>query len=454
MAYKKCLIATTKNLFIYDAIAKYNYHKDYKKYNSDNVIFFKAGTYSITTTNAGSAAYCQAFSEPNIAITNIFDVISYDSSLSIYMYKAWDDYALSIRFKQDKVLQFTLLKDCYLTFCADPNVVPNPMIELGTVGTSYVPYGYLPSYKKIIKVNNNPVQLFIPSNTKTVAGVTITNNGDGSLTINGTGTGSDPYTNFTAISKNYMKYNLEDKIFISAYVISGTCSNLGASFSQTGNPYVLLSNPTEETYYAGNIYKKDRQTDIDAIGFYVGNYTFNNLRVKFNVINLTAMFGKGNEPSTVSEFRAKYPNDYYEYNPSQYLVSYRKNLVTDGSTKNLFDFSKFYKNTYSNVANGVLVEKLSNGAIAQGNNGTGGGDNYYANGWFTPTNYPISLKTHLKAGTYTVSADYTMIENSFVSTAQVGCYLYGDHEYIRYPTPVTVGNTVRMKNTYTVGDGY
>lgn len=134
-------ISTTgKNLFIYDQIAKYNYNKDYKKYNAGNAIFFKAGTYSITTKNANSAVFCQAFSEPNIAITNIFDVISYDSSLSSYIYKAWDGYAVNIQFKKSKVLQFTLSKDCYLTFCADPNVVTQPMIELGTVGTAYESY--------------------------------------------------------------------------------------------------------------------------------------------------------------------------------------------------------------------------------------------------------------------------------------------------------------------------
>lgn len=134
-------ISTTgKNLFVYDQIAKYDYNKDYKKYNASNAIFFKAGTYSITTKNVNSSVYCQAFFEPNIAITNVFDVISYDSSLSSYIYKAWNGYAVNIQFKQSKVLQFTLSKDCYLTFCADPNAVTQPMIELGTVGTDYEPY--------------------------------------------------------------------------------------------------------------------------------------------------------------------------------------------------------------------------------------------------------------------------------------------------------------------------
>lgn len=134
-------ISTTgKNLFIYDTIAKYNYSKDYKKYNANNVIFFKAGTYSITPTDGIASVYCQAFSEPNVAITNILEVISYDSSLSAYMYGAWGNYALNMLFGRGKVLQFTLSRDCYLTFCADPNVVTNPMIELGTTATTYEPY--------------------------------------------------------------------------------------------------------------------------------------------------------------------------------------------------------------------------------------------------------------------------------------------------------------------------
>lgn len=129
---------TGKNLFVYDQIAKYDYNKDYKKYNAGNAIFFKAGTYSITTKNVNSSVFCQAFSEPNIAITDIFSVLTPGDA--VLMYKAWNGYAVNIQFKQSKVLQFTLSKDCYLTFCADPNVVTQPMIELGTVGTDYEPY--------------------------------------------------------------------------------------------------------------------------------------------------------------------------------------------------------------------------------------------------------------------------------------------------------------------------
>lgn len=102
------------------------------------------------------------------------------------------------------------------------------------------------------------------------------------------------------------------------------------------------------------------------------------------------------------------------------------------------------------------MERLSNGATCQGNNGTGDGSGIFANGWFRPmNNSPYSNQVHLKAGIYTLSADYTMIENSVVNTANVNCYLYGDHQYTNAnTTSVTVGNTVKVKNTYTVEDGY
>ena len=56
------------------------------------------------------------------------------------------------------------------------------------------------------------------------------------------------------------------------------------------------------------------------------------------VIDLTKMFGSGNEPSTVEEFEAIFPNDYYPYNEGE-LMSMGVNDV-DNVGKNYFDFSK------------------------------------------------------------------------------------------------------------------
>ena len=207
-------------------------------------------------------------------------------------------------------------------------------------------------YKTLKKVSN-VCQLFIPDDTHTVAGVTITNNGDGSLTIDGTGTGSGNYTNFTTLGKDNMPYKISDKLFISAYVMSGTCSFLFAGFSQSGNPNISLENPTEGTYYSGNISTQNKYEIRDYLGFYVGNNTFNNFRVKFNIIDLTEMYGAGNEPTTVEQFRQDFPEEMYDYKPycfvksyktllkvsdDKIITSYKKSLIC--TTKNLFDISK------------------------------------------------------------------------------------------------------------------
>lgn len=276
------------------------------------------------------------------------------------------------------------------------------------------------------------------SATTTKNGVTCTNNRDGSWTVNGTS---------TATETTYFRINNENTL----PAINGhTYCTLGCP-SGGGNKTYFIESTFGYDFGNGVIYKLNR--DIGYGNYYIGiaaGYTASNLIFRPQVFDLTAMYGFGNEPTTVEQFKKDYPQFFDSKLDGIWNVR-TSGISTTG--KNLFDFSKYYQNTYSNVSNGTLVEKLSNGVIAQGNNGTGNGDNSYSNGWFVPTNYPISLWTHLKAGTYTVSADYTMIENSIVSTAWVGCYLYGDHQYTSSPISVTAGNTVRVKNTYTVVEG-
>ena len=43
--------------------------------------------------------------------------------------------------------------------------------------------------------------------------------------------------------------------------------------------------------------------------------TFNNYVVKPQFFDLTEMYGAGNEPTTVEQFRADFPNELYDYNP-------------------------------------------------------------------------------------------------------------------------------------------
>ncbi|RGH72801.1 hypothetical protein [Ruminococcus sp. AM31-15AC] len=58
---------------------------------------------------------------------------------------------------------------------------------------------------------------------------------------------------------------------------------------------------------------------------------FNKLKISVMLIDLTLMFGSGNEPSTVEEFEKIFPNDYYPYNAGE-IVSAGTEEVVVGDT--------------------------------------------------------------------------------------------------------------------------
>jgi hypothetical protein len=52
--------------------------------------------------------------------------------------------------------------------------------------------------------------------------------------------------------------------------------------------------------------------------FLTANATYN-FSVKFNIFDLTLMFGSGNEPTTIEQFREMFPAEYYPYNSGELL---------------------------------------------------------------------------------------------------------------------------------------
>ena len=277
--------------------------------------------------------------------------------------------------------------------------------------------------------------VFATSGTK--AGLTFTcNRTTGSVTVNGTATASS----FWNPSGGLPLVNNHKYLICGNYDGIGELGLLNQGISDSGSGAIGTAVTSTEA-----------PRNTWGIAWDSGT-TFNNVTIYPQVFDLTAMYGFGNEPTTVEQFKKDYPQFFDEKLDGIWNVK-TSGISTTG--KNLFDISKWITSRYD-VANGTLVERLSNGAICQGNNGTGDGDGSYSNGWFRPmSDYPYSNQVHLKAGTYTLSADYTMIENSVVNTAKVNCYLYGDHNYTNAnTTSVTVGNTIKVKNTYTVEEGY
>lgn len=196
--------------------------------------------------------------------------------------------------------------------------------------------------------------------TITNNGVTFTNNGDGTITANGnivSGASYSPYIiripQFKEVKNNH-KYSLFSGI-----------NNINVAYVECifwlGNSDRYFFQDCVETNRAGTFGFTIPQGEYllyQKIELRVHpGYTANNLVFKPQLFDLTEMFGAGNEPKTVAEFKAKFPNDYYPYSPSCFVTSFDERMPC--KTKNLFSSSTevgIPSNTKSNPSEKRLLE--------------------------------------------------------------------------------------------------
>ena len=184
----------------------------------------------------------------------------------------------------------------------------------------YKPYCFVKSYKNCLKVCD-VCQLVDKRNfpaTQTINGVTFTNNGDGTITANGTAIKNIYFTILSA----YLELSTHKK-----YLLTG-CPSGGSSYTyflyvDRGGALFDLDSGN------GSIGTPTKSSAVITI-FVRQGLTFNNLVFKPQLFDLTEMYGSGNEPTTVEQFRADFPNELYDYKPYSIVPSYKKSLkVTD-----------------------------------------------------------------------------------------------------------------------------
>lgn len=179
--------------------------------------------------------------------------------------------------------------------------------------------------------------------TTTTNGVTFTNNGDGSITVNGTATGLSVF----------LLFNYTDSLISGhKYLIFGSPNDA------SNNAYIQCYDDTnlewlKDTGGGGIAIFPKQVVDLTKPRIRIriaGGYTANNLVFKPQLFDLTQMFGAGNEPATPEEFRAMFPDDYYPYNAGE-LKSIIPEAVEASSPIrfNLLDTSGFTEKTIGGI---------------------------------------------------------------------------------------------------------
>ena len=139
------------------------------------------------------------------------------------------------------------------------------------------------------KVNQLINKSHFPSTT-TTNGITFTNNNDGTITCNGTATANAIY---------YLNSSRIPTVNGHKYLLKGCASGGG------GELYYINTSPLID-YGAGSI----ATMTADSVSSFIlirPNVTVTNLVFKPQLVDLTDLYGAGNEPTTVEQFLTDYP---------------------------------------------------------------------------------------------------------------------------------------------------
>ncbi len=160
--------------------------------------------------------------------------------------------------------------------------------------------------------------------TREFAGITFTNNGDGSFTMTGTKTGNAQLEICVADIKKGHKY-------------------LGTTGTDTF--YMWFFKSDESSIYGEfkrSPFYTATETDTD-IRFFIKTDSTDEVNVTAypQFFDLTEMYGAGNEPTTLTEFRQSFPDDLYPHAEKCFVSGYKTLLKTSASG----DLLSSYKTT-------------------------------------------------------------------------------------------------------------
>lgn len=221
--------------------------------------------------------------------------------------------------------------------------------------------GSLTSYKKLLKVSD-VCQLHSPKKFRSGTSVNVSfESTDGKTwVVNGT-------SDYTGVGRVFFQLS-DDKIELIKnhhYLLRGAMKNW---YDRTA---VNIDNNSADTI-DGLIFEQ-ATTVYEYLYIAVTKNPYTNAVFKPQLFDLTEMYGAGNEPSTVAEFKAKFPNELYDYSPRCWVKSYKTGLIAH--TKNLFNINALTPYTPetlpANTAgryNGNIITKCDSGTSVSRSN--------------------------------------------------------------------------------------
>ena len=217
-------------------------------------------------------------------------------------------------------------------------------VEVSTTATEYVPHE-LTSYKSIMKVSdvmqvvNKPVAnsgMSLIGKSITISGITCHYLEDGTgVTLTGT----------TSTSYAIFEFGIYKKPIIGhKYLWFCQHSNAGDVINKAYIELKYIDKDGKDHWFSGTEQVYTLSEYAEKFEFHPivkDNTTCNGFTFKPQLFDLTEMFGAGNEPKTVAEFKAKFPNDYYPYSPSCFVTSFDERMPC--KTKNLINSQQIYQ---------------------------------------------------------------------------------------------------------------
>lgn len=186
---------------------------------------------------------------------------------------------------------------------------------------------------------------FSKSKEITANGVTFTFPGDGIVALNGTCTKEgQAIAVATPANVKGHKYLLRANPLSGVYGVKQLLfSSQGYGDDQTGRGVIITNGSSNaKWYYTLYVYE---------------GVTYDNVKLQPQIYDLTVMFGAGNEPTTVEEFEAMFPNDYYQYNVGEIVSADTEEIVEQG--KNLWNLEGYTASDLVDLKTGYWGVKLN-----------------------------------------------------------------------------------------------